>query len=123
MSGKVIDKIVKERITVCDICGNEIEEKDRKDDPEYAHNLSISHRKLDRPIDRVKQIKFRWPSAVLNKFLTEREKAETGKAFAHVPVTWYDFHGECLANLVEAAVNLRLRNEAEAAKKEGPESE
>jgi len=113
MTTKTVDRVIREPATFCDICGGEIvkTEEDKKD-PEFAFSLSFSHRRQEKPISETRLVKFRWPSKRRAQEMRD-ERAARGES-EYVKTNWYDFHGECLANLVEAAVALRLKSEAEA---------
>lgn len=120
MSAKTIDKVVQERITVCDICGGEIEpqpaqEKDR--DSEYSYNLPVQgHRAPSVPLVAIPLVKFRWPSkkAADQRRMELKTRRDAGEPVStYVSVNWYDLHGECIANLLEAAIALRVKKEQE----------
>ncbi len=129
MSAKTVNKVVQERITVCDICGGEIEpqpaqEKDR--DSEYSYNLPVQgHRAPSVPLAAIPLVKFMWPSkkaAERRKLELEIRKDAGEPVSTYVSVNWYDLHGECIANLLEAAIALRVKTEIEEAAKEVIES-
>lgn len=117
---KMIDKVVKERITVCDICGGEIEpqpaDQDRRDS-EYSYNLPIQgHQAPSVPLAAIPLVKFNWPSKKMRErrrmeLETRRDAGEPVSTY--VSVKWYDLHGECIANLLEAAIALRGKKEQE----------
>ena len=52
----------------------------------------------------------RWPSYSWRKKATYEEQRKVENHERN-----YDFHGECLLNLVEAAIDLRKQRESEAA--------
>lgn len=121
MSASTIDKIVKETITICDICGGEIELDGAYSDEDTRMNVRTRSLVGDTTpgeltVDQVRQVKFLWPIGKRRKELEERKKTETGRSYAFIERVAYDFHGECVANLVTAAVELRKANESEAEK-------
>lgn len=113
-------------ITVCDICGEEIEyDKDDRDAnrtlgvfepmPESEHDAEIV--RMKQPTQKTRLIRFGWPIGKRHQEAKDRyeevKKENECKDWRerrdnpYPSTTWYDFHGECLSKLVKAAVRMR----------------
>jgi hypothetical protein len=107
MSAAVEERVVEDPIVLCDICGLKIEEPD---DPDMVGSLigySVAHEPADQ--QATPKMRLRWPSfAFSEKRRKEYETAKTPYAEREVITrVEYDFHGDCVVNLVQAAIALR----------------
>lgn len=92
-------------VTICDICGKELPERDSYNVDKEAYS-TIGRNQMGKTTTQTKHAKFRWPTT------REHDKLPSGEKWKKENNVEYDFHGECLMNLVEAAVELRLKGEA-----------
>lgn len=94
------------RITICDICGGELPERGKRDDPDmfgtivggYGHKATVE----------TKVMRLHWPSSKWRDKASQEERRKPENRYRD-----YDFHGECILNLVEAAIGLRKQREQE----------
>lgn len=113
MSRSEINKVVKEWVNVCDVCGVEIEESGAYDDENFKARMKPLKEATDWrdlvEIERIERVTFTWPfrGSKRKKRLDEERREETGRPSASAPMEDYDFHGECIANLIKTAVKMR----------------
>lgn len=112
MSAATEERIVKDTITLCDICGEKIVVLDAKDKNYDPDDIGTIAGKSDMrnifPTANVqtKRMRFFWPTSRAVKLHNAREK-EKSAGISYIRQEEYDFHGECLLNLVDAAIALR----------------
>lgn len=95
------------RITICDICGAEISDYRKSNDPDaYGSIMGANGKKAT---TETKVMRMRWPSSEWFRKADYGERSKPANRQRE-----YDFHGECLLNLVEAAIDLRKQRESEA---------
>lgn len=122
MSAQHVEKVVTERVTVCDICGGEINMKAVEADPglmgtitgnDYGKATAVVTKK---PTWLLEKLRFTWPT---NKMYKDRTALRQQQRDNAEPLSeplypeFYDFHGECLVNLVSAAIQMRKKREEE----------
>ena len=109
-------------ITKCDICGDEITDE-QKQDPEMVARIFPYGANEITPITLpdFRVVKFDWPP--WKGRMARREEMDAKVAPVRRGENWdplyernraYDFHAECLAGLLDAAVDLREARETKA---------
>ncbi|HLV43713.1 MAG TPA: hypothetical protein VKY39_02055 [Aggregatilineales bacterium] len=90
------------RMTVCDLCDEEI--------PEGTHPMdtaSLSHGYIaNRVTERTKRVWFRWPD--LNRSGMSRTREDEKRA-REMRVEW-DFHAQCALDALRAAIDAKATN-------------
>lgn len=121
MGMQSVEKVITERILVCDLCGNEIE---KTDDSEALVKIADYEKlkEVDRPIATANHTRFTWPTQLMRK--KHREEAEEHNKLHEADKSveyrsiWltteeWDMHGECIATLLKTAVTMREKREEE----------
>lgn len=114
MSNDVIEVIKKERVTICDICGGQIDPEEAKERELVGQVLGdrFSKPAHDGPATTKDKIfRFKWPGDRRRKDIEAIEegmgRAKPSRYNGPYRDRSYDFHADCLLNLVEAAIEHR----------------
>jgi len=112
MSAAKESRVVEDTITICDICGEKIVVLDAKDTNYDPDNIGTIAGKSEArnifPIanTQTKRMRFFWPTS-------RTVKDHNYSEIKRIRQEEYDFHGECLMNLVDAAIALRKSGPSE----------
>lgn len=122
MSAAVVEKPTD--IIICDICGAEITPEELNDGSSYGKLIGTVPSETVEPVELAnhKLVQFSWPSYT-KKIAARKQRAEDAGLsqneewkVAHDPIydrkREYDLHAECVAGLLDAAVDLRIDVEA-----------